>query len=606
VCAVAAAGVLAGACVRRWARQESSETADAVWILSALGGVPPRDWVTLFKDLVGHAHVQLWEEQRYHSLLHLRSPTMDVPALEAASRIETLRVALPRLVILSTAGLTGQHEEYAGYAEEEAPLLAELRERGASYAELDWEGVCQLEARGKVLDWRDTAVVVVRTTWTYSMSLERCRALVGLLARLEAKGMRVVNSADIVRRTVHKSYLLRLASRYGIRTVPSLLIRARPATAPVLSRNAALKGDEQVLWLKNGDAVCWADRVDVIAAGRARGWDACVLKPAVGGGSRLTRIFWTREDCDGAADVECHGLTVESGHSSPDAPFDMSSLGTLRPAPRILGRVHLARCTRDTRALELLTNEGVWYHDGVRPRPCDGNSNAHLAAPTLLVRDTALGGIAKDDPSPSGEDMVLQPVVPSVSTRGELSLIVVGFRVVHALRKVPTAGSFRTQHDFGAKEVPVEPTSIEIASAVAAAHALHKDAVSTELSSRSMEFLPRLGERARQLAHSPTVVPQDGVAFDDLAASSVGLPTEAEVGRGVARLDTAVPPPGLCSPLSFVRVDMLSPEPSDPDQRPMVIELEAIEPSLYYSVGPPGARPAVARELAEWLMTALG
>lgn len=47
------------------------------------------------------------------------------------------------------------------------------------------------------------------------------------------------------------------------------------------------------------------------------------------------------------------------------------------------------------------------------------------------------------------EAMLLQPFIPSVLTAGEVSLIVVGGRCTHAVRKVAKPGDFRVQDDHG-------------------------------------------------------------------------------------------------------------------------------------------------------------
>jgi glutathione synthase/RimK-type ligase-like ATP-grasp enzyme len=50
-------------------------------------------------------------------------------------------------------------------------------------------------------------------------------------------------------------------------------------------------------------------------------------------------------------------------------------------------------------------------------------------------------------------DAMVQPYLPSVETRGELSVIVVDGEVSHAVRKRPAAGEFRIQEEFGGRNV---------------------------------------------------------------------------------------------------------------------------------------------------------
>jgi glutathione synthase/RimK-type ligase-like ATP-grasp enzyme len=49
----------------------------------------------------------------------------------------------------------------------------------------------------------------------------------------------------------------------------------------------------------------------------------------------------------------------------------------------------------------------------------------------------------------SQESMLLQPFIRSVLTHGEISLIVIGGRCTHAVRKIAKAGDFRVQDDHG-------------------------------------------------------------------------------------------------------------------------------------------------------------
>jgi glutathione synthase/RimK-type ligase-like ATP-grasp enzyme len=48
-------------------------------------------------------------------------------------------------------------------------------------------------------------------------------------------------------------------------------------------------------------------------------------------------------------------------------------------------------------------------------------------------------------------DVLVQPYLPTIETRGELSVVVVDGRVSHAVRKRPIAGEFRIQEEFGGR-----------------------------------------------------------------------------------------------------------------------------------------------------------
>ena len=81
----------------------------------------------------------------------------------------------------------------------------------------------------------------------------------------------------------------------------------------------------------------------------------------------------------------------------------------------------------------------------------------------------------RDDPSLSRVaerltdhgDVVVQPFVPTI-VDGERSLVFLGGRFSHAVRKVPKAGDYRSQRHLGGREVDHEPDSAELQVALAA------------------------------------------------------------------------------------------------------------------------------------------
>ena len=64
-------------------------------------------------------------------------------------------------------------------------------------------------------------------------------------------------------------------------------------------------------------------------------------------------------------------------------------------------------------------------------------------------------------------DVIVQPFVPAIAD-GERSLVFLGGRLSHAVRKVPASGDFRSQAHLGGTEVPHEPDSAEVQVALAA------------------------------------------------------------------------------------------------------------------------------------------
>jgi glutathione synthase/RimK-type ligase-like ATP-grasp enzyme len=64
-------------------------------------------------------------------------------------------------------------------------------------------------------------------------------------------------------------------------------------------------------------------------------------------------------------------------------------------------------------------------------------------------------------------DVLVQPFVPGIA-KGERSLIFLGGRLSHAVRKVPAAGDYRSQRHLGGSEMAHEPDSAELQVALAA------------------------------------------------------------------------------------------------------------------------------------------
>lgn len=64
-------------------------------------------------------------------------------------------------------------------------------------------------------------------------------------------------------------------------------------------------------------------------------------------------------------------------------------------------------------------------------------------------------------------DVVVQPFVAAIAD-GERSLVFLGGRLSHAVRKVPAAGDYRSQHFLGGTEVPHEAESAELLVALSA------------------------------------------------------------------------------------------------------------------------------------------
>jgi glutathione synthase/RimK-type ligase-like ATP-grasp enzyme len=72
--------------------------------------------------------------------------------------------------------------------------------------------------------------------------------------------------------------------------------------------------------------------------------------------------------------------------------------------------------------------------------------------------DDVDAGAAHLDALLAAGDALVQPYLPAVEERGELSVVVVDGQVTHAVRKIPGNGDFRVQREFGARAVVERPS----------------------------------------------------------------------------------------------------------------------------------------------------
>lgn len=78
------------------------------------------------------------------------------------------------------------------------------------------------------------------------------------------------------------------------------------------------------------------------------------------------------------------------------------------------------------------------------------------------------------DPLPAsahGQEMLVQPYLPSVAGEGEYSIMLFGGRFSHSIVKRPKAGDYRVQPHLGGTEIPCDPPegAVELAKAALAA-----------------------------------------------------------------------------------------------------------------------------------------
>lgn len=203
----------------------------------------------------------------------------------------------------------------------------------------------------------------------------------------------------------------------------------------------------------------------------------------------------------------------------------------------------VVRWNADKRYLGELAADGVpvvptWFRGPAEPaRLAEVLGEAGLEAGVVKPRVSASGFetfVARADRAEDAarwdrlvreREMMVQPLVASIHTRGEVSLLLVAGAPSHAVRKVPVAGEFRCQEEHGGVNHP----------------------------------------------HAPTAAERD-VAARALAAA------DARAGG---------------APYLYARVDLVEHE-----GRPVLIELELIEPALYLGMDPGAADRLAAAILA--------
>lgn len=130
----------------------------------------------------------------------------------------------------------------------------------------------------------------------------------------------------------------------------------------------------------------------------------------------------------------------------------------------------LMRWNTDKHYLHMLADKGVptiptMWADALRSEDLT-IARADFACDQLLVKPPISAGsyctyiLTVNDGIPDdvkGQRMMVQPVLDSVRHEGEYSLFYFDGVFSHALRKVPKAGDFRVQEQFGASEIQIEP-----------------------------------------------------------------------------------------------------------------------------------------------------
>jgi hypothetical protein len=116
-------------------------------------------------------------------------------------------------------------------------------------------------------------------------------------------------------------------------------------------------------------------------------------------------------------------------------------------------------------------------------------------------------------------DVLVQPYLDAIESQGETSLVAVDGLVLHAVGKVPAAGDFRVQIQYGGRDRPIEPTpaEVDLARWALAAAARHGDILYARVDCIDVDGVPllmelELVEPALYLQHAPSEAAHSFVA----------------------------------------------------------------------------------------------
>eukprot|EP01102_Stenamoeba_stenopodia_P011327 TRINITY_DN346_c0_g1_i1.p1 TRINITY_DN346_c0_g1~~TRINITY_DN346_c0_g1_i1.p1 ORF type:complete len:355 (+),score=84.52 TRINITY_DN346_c0_g1_i1:168-1232(+) len=151
--------------------------------------------------------------------------------------------------------------------------------------------------------------------------------------------------------------------------------------------------------------------------------------------------------------------------------------------------------------------------------------------------------------APSLGGMLIQEFISEVTTNGEMSFVFIRGKHVHTISKTPKAGDFRVQSELGAKQVSItpDPSTIQQAEAI----------------------MRSFGE---------ILIEKRLINFDEIDISELGFDDQTTAAIKVA-LDRIL----------YARLDVVQ----NTSGQLVVIELELIDPELYFTLAPSSKQPFV-------------
>jgi glutathione synthase/RimK-type ligase-like ATP-grasp enzyme len=196
----------------------------------------------------------------------------------------------------------------------------------------------------------------------------------------------------------------------------------------------------------------------------------------------------------------------------------------------------------DRARLAALVAERGWHERDVIVKPTIGLGSSGL----LRVEASAIAGDAGQahlEQLVASGDAMVQPFIDALEREGELSLVYFAGKLSHALRKRPAIGEFRVQPEFGAATIPEQPSDAQL------------------------DVAERALDAARQTL-AREVVARRG-AHDARNGITARAPSSASANIAAPEL-------------LYARVDLVAGD----DGEPRLMELELVEPTLYFATAP--------------------
>ncbi len=135
--------------------------------------------------------------------------------------------------------------------------------------------------------------------------------------------------------------------------------------------------------------------------------------------------------------------------------LDLQYKGVAIPATRLVEKGH---------AWNLRDSFMEWDCREIIIKPCVGGTARHTHR---IAKDGVEAGQALFDGLVAVEHFLVQPFLESILEQGEVSLLMFGGELSHAVKKTAKSGDFRVQDDFGGTVAPHTPTTAEVELAIA-------------------------------------------------------------------------------------------------------------------------------------------